>query len=195
MRNQCLLDACVSCWGVGWSVPLTFPSLEICQVTSTLCVPTVPLCWHWKWAKIWSYLKTALSVALLVLISFHLAAISWEHPVTSTWFFFFFGTRHLVLCKVSCKCQLHPVPWMKQEVTKRSWIVDVKGIALASWLRLFLHHLVLKQFAALMKILCNDASLWLIEPKPMANPISAHPCEIRWISSSERLSPTGRSVG
>lgn len=64
-----------------------------------------------------------------------------------------------MLCKVSCKCQLHSVPWMKQEVTKRSWIVDVKGIALASWLRLFLHHLVLKQFAALMKILCNDASL------------------------------------
>lgn len=109
--------------------------------------------------------------------------------------FFFLGTRHLVLCKVSCKCQLHPVPWMKQEVTKRSWIFDVKGIALASWLHLFLHHLVLKQFVALMKILCNDVSLWLIEPKPMANPISAHPCEIRWISSSERLSPTGRSVG
>lgn len=181
MRNQCLLDACVSCWGVGWSGPLMFSSLEI---------------WRWKRAETWSYLKTALSAALLVLISFQLAAISWEHPVTSTWLFFFFlGTRHLVLCKVSCKCQLHPVPWMKQEVTKRSWIFDVKGIALASWLHLFLHHLVLKQFAALMKILCNDASLWLIEPKPMANPISAHPCEIRWISSSERLSPTGRSVG
>lgn len=112
------------------------PSLEICQVTSTLCGHRVPLYWVWKWAETWSYLKTAaLSVALLVLISFQLAAISWEHPVTSTWIFF--GTRHHVLCKVSCKWQLYPVPWMKQEVTKMSWIFDVRGIALASWLRLF----------------------------------------------------------
>lgn len=40
--------------------------------------------WRWKRAETWSYLKTALSAALLVLISFQLAAISWEHPVTST---------------------------------------------------------------------------------------------------------------